>query len=71
MASAKVGSPMTSCHVPTGSWLVTIVERTPWRSWRTSSRSLLRLFRLQHLGSLPRRPCTPCASRIVNGVLSV
>ena len=39
MASAKVGSPMTSCHFSTGRWLVTMVEWTPWRSSRTSSRS--------------------------------
>ena len=26
MASAKVGSPMTSCQVSTGSWLVISVE---------------------------------------------
>ena len=39
MASANVGSPMTSCHFSTGSWLVTMVERTPCRSSRTSSRS--------------------------------
>ena len=39
MASAKVGSPMTSCHFSTGNWLVAMVERTPWRSSMISSRS--------------------------------
>jgi hypothetical protein len=29
MASAIVGSPSPSCQSATGSWLVTIVERTP------------------------------------------
>ena len=28
MLSAKVGSPICSCHLATGSWLVKIVERT-------------------------------------------
>ena len=41
IASASVGAPMTSCHLSTGSWLVTTVERTPWRSssrsWRFSA----------------------------------
>lgn len=39
MASARVGSPMTSCQWSTGSWLVTRVERLPWRSSINSSRS--------------------------------
>ena len=39
IASASVGSPTMSCHLSTGTWLVTTVERTPWRSSRTSSRS--------------------------------
>ena len=29
MASAKVGSPMLWCHLASGSWLVTRVERAP------------------------------------------
>jgi hypothetical protein len=29
MASAKVGSPVTSCQVSIGSWLVTMGERRP------------------------------------------
>ena len=32
MASANVGPPTTACHFSTGSWLVTMVERTPCRS---------------------------------------
>jgi len=39
MASARVGSPIISCHAATGSWLVTIVERTSWRSSRISRMS--------------------------------
>jgi hypothetical protein len=39
MASAKVASPMAACQCSIGSWLVTMVERLPWRSSSTSSRS--------------------------------
>lgn len=39
MASARVGSPMTSCHWSTGIWLVRIVEPRPRRSSRISKRS--------------------------------
>ena len=39
MASATVGSPSPSCHRATGSWLVTMVLRSPARSSITSSRS--------------------------------
>ena len=38
-ASATLGSPMTSCHLAIGSWLVTMVDRAPARSSMTSSRS--------------------------------
>jgi hypothetical protein len=36
---ATVGSPRASCHMATGSWLVTMVERSPTRSSITSSTS--------------------------------
>ena len=39
MASANVGSPMTSCHLPTGNWLVTMVAPAPERSSMISIRS--------------------------------
>ena len=39
MPSATVGSPSASCHMATGSWLVTMVDRSRARSSMTSSRS--------------------------------
>src|SRR5262249_21770038 len=39
MASASVGSPMTSCQLATGSWLVMRMEPRPWRSSTMSMRS--------------------------------
>ena len=41
MASAIVGFAIISCQCSTGSWLVTSVERRPWRSSRISRRSWL------------------------------
>ena len=37
MASAKVGSPITSCHVSMGNWLVIKVEPTSYLKWQTST----------------------------------
>ncbi len=34
MASAKVGSPMTSCQVLSGSWLVIRIDPAPYYSYR-------------------------------------
>ena len=33
MASAKVGSPMMSCQVENGNWLVINVDPLPYLSW--------------------------------------
>ena len=33
MASARVGSIIISCQFLTGSWLVTMVDFSPWRSF--------------------------------------
>ena len=38
-ASANVGSAIEGCHLSTGSWLATTVERSPERSSTTSNRS--------------------------------
>ena len=45
MASAIVGSPRFSCQRAIGSWLVTMVERSPALSSTTSSRSAAALIR--------------------------
>src|ERR1700690_4648478 len=44
---------MTSCHLSTGSWLVTMVDRRPWRSSRISNRSCRAAAsqKLTHTGS--------------------
>ena len=45
MASARVGSQIRSCHVSTGYWLVTRVDRAFERSSRISRRSVAVVLR--------------------------